>query len=229
MMTTSPSISESSWCDDALQAAQQVAADVLQVVAALAQVGVVDAAAKRSLELLGGLVHRPLGVDVLARGCARSIAAEEAAVGEQQDVGVEDRRPAPRRGLAGTCAGALSPARVARAARLVRRCDLGLDLVLGEREAVDLGRRGSAMHDGAADGDAVARPRGPRRTCISPAARLSSPRRSGRRSGRRRRHAPLPRPRPSQRTRQPAALRRGQQQDAEDALGVDLLAVLDQQ
>ncbi len=138
---------------DPLQHPQELAADVLEVLPAFAQVGVLDRGEALG-ELARGLVHGPLGVDLLVDDPALDL-VEEHAVGEQQRVGVEDRRqllaeevarlgPRALDLLLGGAAGRLEPA------------NLGFGLVRRDRDAEDL-ERAVRDHHRAADRDARAR------------------------------------------------------------------------
>ena len=136
---------------DPLQAAQQVAADVGQILAALADVGVVHVR-EAVVELLGGLVHRPLGVDLLGAD-ALLHPAQELDVGEQEDVGVEDGGEVVAEVFLGARAQALQLA-AGVAGPLAQAGDLPLHLGFGDVKAEDL-RAAGLQTDGAADGDAV--------------------------------------------------------------------------
>ncbi len=75
---------------DPLQHPQELSTDVLEILSALAEVGVLDL--RESLgELARRLVHGPLGVHLLLDDAALDL-IEEHAVREQQRVGVEDGR-----------------------------------------------------------------------------------------------------------------------------------------
>ena len=109
--------------------------DVEQILLLLAQVFALQLREQRR-QLLGGLVHRPFGVDLLAADELLDL-ADKGRVLEQQAVGVEDPRElGPELGT-GTMAHVVDVG-ARRLERFVETPELGVEILVADREAEHL-------------------------------------------------------------------------------------------